>query len=412
YVDPFFKPNWSPDYLRSVNYITHFAVIKRNLVNKVGGFRAGYEGAQDWDLFLRVTRETQNIFHIPTILYSWRKSPSSTASRKYVGQVKIYAQKSQKKALEDDLKERNYTGRVVPTEYLGLWRVKYKINENPLVSIIIPTKDKYEYISRCLSSILKKTIYKNYELVIVDTGSTDREVLDLYKNVKNSHNNTQIIKWQKEFNFASVSNLGVEKSNGDYIVLLNNDTEVTTPDWLESMLEHAQRPKVGAVGCKLLYPSGEIQHAGVILGIRGGSIQKGVAGHAFKYYTNRDHGEFFQMMHSVRDYSAVTAACLMISKNKYFKVGGIDPVFRVAFNDVDFCLKLHKKGFFNVYTPFAVLCHHESVSVGKPEAGTRDLEEFQKEINLMHKKWGNLLQQDPFYNSNLTLYKEDFSIKV
>lgn len=415
--DPFFKPDWSPDYLRSLNYITHFAILKKSLVEKIGGFRVGFEGAQDWDLFLRSTREIEKngnsrakIIHIPTILYSWRKSRSSTASGR--SWVKSYAYKNQKKVLEDDLSARNFSGEVISTGLTGIWRVKYSLIDKPLISIVIPTKEKYSFIYKCINSILNKTTYPNYELIIVDSGSTDQRILDFYESVKKRHNETKILTWENKFNFSSVCNFGVEKSKGEYIVLLNNDTEVIVSDWLEAMLEHAQRKEVGAVGCKLLYPNFKIQHAGVILGIRGGVIEKGVAGHAFKMSENTDQGEHFQAIHSVRNYIAVTAACLMISKEKYNIVGGLDPIFRIAFNDVDFCLKVHKQNLFNVYTPYSVLYHHESVTVGTPEQGNRDMEEFRKEIEWMHEKWGNLLQKDPFYNSNLTLDHEDFSLKI
>ncbi|GIW64577.1 MAG: glycosyl transferase family 2 [Patescibacteria group bacterium] len=422
HVDPFFKPDWSPDYLRSINYITHFAVLKKSLINAVDGFRIGTEGAQDWDLFLRATYWLEKnighchpldkknpIQHISTVLYSWRKTSQSTASEKHAGNVKNYAYKNQKKVLEDDLKRRKYEGEVLPTKYLGLWRVRYKIIGNPLVSIIIPTKDKYEYISKCLNSILKKTTYKNYELVIIDTGSKDKKVWQLYEKVKSKHKNTQVLKWSKEFNFSAVCNFGAKKSRGEYLLFLNNDTEVITPDWIEGMLEHAQRKEIGAVGCKLLYPNGTIQHAGVILGIKGGITKYGIAGHAFKYFNNGDNGQFFQQLHSIKNYSAITAACLLINKKKFID---FDIKFKIAFNDVDFNLKLLTRFFFNLYTPFCVLKHYESISVGLPQKGTRDIKEFKNEILRMYKKWKHILNKDPFYNKNLTLTKENYSLQL
>jgi glycosyltransferase involved in cell wall biosynthesis len=422
HVDPFFKPDWSPDYLRSINYITHFAVLKKSLIDKIGGFRVGTEGAQDWDLFLRASFYLEKnighchpldkknpIQHISTILYSWRKTSQSTASEKHASTVKNYAYKNQKKVLEDDLKRRGYEGWVEPTKYLGLWRVRYKIIGNPLVSIIIPTKDKYEYISRCLNSIIKKTSYKNYELVIVDTGSTDRKVWQLYEKIKKIHQNTQVLNWNKSFNFSSVCNFGAEKGRGEYLLFLNNDTEIITPDWIEGMLEHGQRREIGAVGCKLLYPDGRIQHAGVILGIKGGISKYGIAGHAFKYFDNCDNGQFFQQLHSIKNYSAVTAACLLIKKQKFIN---FDLKFRIAFNDVDFNLRLLTKKYFNLYTPFAILKHYESISVGKPEKGNRDPKEFKKEILKMYKKWKKLLLNDPFYNKNLSKTIENYDLDL
>lgn len=418
--DPYFKPNWSPDYLRSLNYITHFAVLKKSLIDKIGGLREDFEGAQDWDLFLRATRELGEknpisevfkgkIIHIPKVLYSWRKTVESTASGK--SNVKNYAYDNQRKALEDDLRARKIEGEVVPTTLSGVWRVKYKIIEEPLVSIVIPTKDKFDYIKRCLESIKRKSTYQNYEIVLVDTGSTDRKVLKLYKDFKTTNANFRLFNWNEKFNFSAVCNFGVKEANGKYVLLLNNDTEVITPDWIESMLEHAQREDVGAVGCKLLFPDNRIQHAGVILGIKGGNIRKGVAGHAFKRQKRDDRVVNFQVVDAVRNWSAVTAACVMISKEKYEEVMGQDPTFRIAYNDVDFCLRLSRKGYFNVFTPYTVLYHHESVSVGTPERGDRDLLEFRREINLMHQKWGKLLMSDPFYNPNLSLTTEDFNLK-
>ncbi|GIW65404.1 MAG: glycosyl transferase family 2 [Candidatus Parcubacteria bacterium] len=422
HIDPFFKPDWSPDYLRSINYITHFAVLKKTLIDAIGGFRVGTEGAQDWDLFLRATYWLEKnidhchpldpknpIQHIPTVLYSWRKTTQSTASEKHAEFVKSYAYKNQKKVLEDDLKRRGYEGEVLPTKYLGLWRVKYKIKGNPLVSIIIPTKDKYEYISRCLNSILKKTTYKNFELVIVDTGSTDEKVWKLYEKVKKKHKKTQILKWKKEFNFSAVCNYGAEKAKGEFFLFLNNDTEVITPDWIEGMLEHVQRKEIGAVGCKLLYPNRRIQHAGIVLGIRGGPIKKGIAGHILKGVRDGiDLGIYSSLLYSVKNYSGVTAASLMINKNKFLN---FDTKFKIAFNDVDLNLRILKNKYFNLCNCDIKLYHYESISVGKPGETTRDVNLFRKEIERMYKKWDWILENDPFYNKNFSLNNEWIEIE-
>jgi len=377
HVNPFFKPDWSPDYLRSINYITHFAVLKKTLVDKIGGFRKGTEGAQDWDLFLRASYWLEKnighchpldkknpIQHISTILYSWRKSSESTASEKHINIVKKYAYKNQKKVLEDDLKRRNYQGWVESTKYLSVWRIRYKIIGNPLVSIIIPTKDKYEYISRCLNSIIKKTTYKNYELIIVDTGSIDKRVWQLYRQIKNQHKNTQILKWNKKFNFSSVCNFGAEKSRGEYLLFLNNDTEVITPDWIEGMLEHGQRKEIGAVGCMLIYPNKKIQHLGGLLGIKGDPKEIGIGGHAFKGIDVRTFKHFDEQ--AVKNYSFCTAACLLMKK-EYFRKNKFNEKFQIAFNDIDLNLNLLKKNLFNIVNPFSKLYHYESVSVGLPE---------------------------------------------
>lgn len=420
HLDPFFKPGWSPDYLRSVNYISHFSVIKRSLIKKVGGFREGFEGAQDWDLFLRVTEEiikrgdaSKKIVHIPKVLYSWRISPSSAASKNAINFAKKYAFNIQKMVLEDDLKRRRVEGKVLKTQYPNIWRVVYKIPIYAKVSIIIPTKDKYLFIKRCIYSILKRSTYKNFEIVIVDTGSSERKVWNFYSLLMKKYKNIRIINWDRKFNFSEVCNLGVEKSLGEYLIFLNNDTKVVTPNWIENMLEHSQRKEVGIVGVKLLFPNKRIQHAGVVLGISGGLVEKGVAGHPFKnFYNKKFNNGYALIVDAVRNCSAVTAACFMIKKSNFLRIGGFDPNFRIAFNDVDFCLKSLKFNLLNLYTPYAVLYHYESTSVGVPGRGDRDVKEFLNEVRLMHIKWGNTLKNDPYYNKNLTLDSEEYSIAV
>ena len=409
HIDPFLKPDWSPDYLRSINYITHFTVIKKDLVNKVGNFRPGFEGAQDWDLFLRCTRELKNenleIQHLPKILYSWRKSSESTASEKYISQIKKYVTPSQKKSLENDLKARGYRGQVLPTEYLGLWRVKYDIIGNPLVSIIIPTKDQCQYISKCLQSILKKTTYKNYEIIIVDTGSTDKKVFKLYKNLLECHsreggNPVAILNWHKQFNFAAVCNFAAQKSKGEYLLFLNNDTEVITPDWIQNLLVHAQRKEVGAVGCKLLYSNGTIQHAGVVFNPKNKLENMTLPDHAFKGFKDGyDHSINNSRIYGISNYLAVTGACLMIEKKKFLKAGQFDEKLKIAFNDVYLCLKLFKQGYINVFTPFSILVHHESISTKKPSDPNRNQEQFKKELKILYKKCSFLINNDPYFKN-------------
>jgi glycosyltransferase involved in cell wall biosynthesis len=435
HIDPFFKPDWSPDYLRSINYITHFAVLKKSLIDKIGGFIVGTEGAQDWDLFLRATFYLEKnighchpldkknpIQHISTILYSWRKTSQSTASEKYASTVKNYAYKNQKKVLEDDLKRRGYEGWVEPTKYLGLWRVRYKIIGNPLVSIIIPTKDKYEYISRCLNSIIKKTSYKNYELVIVDTGSTDKKVWQLYEKIrkeliklkKNCHscesrNPLIILRWQKPFNFSSVCNFGADKSRGEYLLFLNNDTEIITPDWIERMLEHGQRREIGAVGCLLLYEDKKIQHLGGVLGIKGDPNEIGIAGHAFRGIDIKTFKHFDE--EAVKNYSFVTAALMLIRKKNFELVKKFEKNFEIAFNDIDLNLKLLEKGLFNLVTPFSKSYHFESVSVKQPKERKQ---QWKKEIKLFIKKWNFLRENDPFFNRNFSrnIFGQWFHLKT
>lgn len=395
--DPFFKPGWSPDFLRSVNYITHFSTIRRSLVLKVKGFRAGYEGTQDWDLFLRVSRETDKVAHIPKVIYSWRMSGNSTAQDP---SAKEYAYTNQKKALLDDVKARGYEADINWQIPYSMWRIDYKLKKEALVSIIIPTKNAYEYIERCLRSIKEKTRYKNFEIVLMDTGSDDERVWDLYEQYKNLGKNFKLVKWTKEFNFAAVCDMGAEKAKGDYYLFLNNDTEVISPTWIEDMLGYAQQKEVGAVGCKLLYPNGKLQHGGIILGVGGLHGTPGIAGHYFPAFAENPPQDLAQLLYTggTRNFTAVTAAVVMVEKKKFWQVKGFDPNYRIAFNDVDFCLKLYAAGYRNVYLPHALLFHHESISVGAPGSKVRDVAEFDKEIKMMLSSWKDLIENDPFYH--------------
>jgi len=399
FTNPFFKPDWSPEYLRSVNYITHFAVLRKSLVDELGGFRTGYEGAQDWDLFLRVSRKTNKILHIPDVLYSWRMSPSSTAQH---SKNKQYAYKNQRKVLFDDIKARGLDARVVWEIPNFTWRIDYKTSTQPLVSIIIPTKDCYEILKTCLNSIRRKTNYKNYEVIVVDTGSTDSRVWKLYKSIKPKFRKFRVLKWQEEFNFSSVCNYGAEHAKGEYLLFLNNDTEVISRDWVKNMLGFAQQDGVGAVGCKLLYPNGLLQHGGIILGVGGDPAHgtPGIAGHFFPAHYNNPPQDPMQNQYlgGTRNFTAVTAACIMVKRDRFKHVKGFDPGFKIAFNDVDFCLKLFTAGYRNVFLPHVNLYHHESISVGTPGTERRDNSLFLHEINKMHDKWGQLIDNDPFYH--------------
>ena len=394
---PFFKPDWSPEFLRSINYITHFAVIRRELVNKVGGFRSGYEGAQDWDLFLRVSRETDKIHHIPTVIYSWRMSDTSTAKNP---SSKDYAYTNQHKVLEDDVKQRGMKAKVDWQIPLFMLRVKYELKKEAMVSIIIPTKDQYSFIEQCLRSIDEKTDYKNIEVIIVDTGSKDKRVWELYDKYKEKWSHLKIEKLNKKFNFAAVCDYGATFAKGEYLLFLNNDTQVISGSWVEDMLGYAQQDEIGAVGCKLYYPDGKLQHGGVILGVGGQDDTPGIAGHIFPAFRENPQQDPAQSLYDggTRNFMAVTAACVMVSKDKFNEVNGFDPVFQIAFNDVDLCLKLHKKGYRSVYLPHVELFHHESISVGKPGEKKRDETVFAKEIQLMLKKWKPLIENDPYYH--------------
>ncbi|KQC11251.1 MAG: hypothetical protein APR54_11095, partial [Candidatus Cloacimonas sp. SDB] len=404
---PFFKPDWSPDTFLSQNYLCHFSVIQRTLVDSVGGFRKGYDGSQDYDLFLRCTEKIppDQIGHIPNILYHWRMNEGSAANNP---SAKPYAFTSAKKALEDALIRRNLRGEVKEGLFPSTYRIQYAIIGNPCVSVIIPTKDNVHLLRRCIESILEKTEYDNYEIVIIDNQSSEDETFAYYHSLK-SHKKIKILYYNKPFNYSAINNFAVGHIESPYILFLNNDTEVVSNEWLSAMLEHAQRDCIGAVGAKLLYPNNQIQHAGVILGITGKPGKKGVAGHSNKYLPDGDNG-YFSSPHIIKNYSAVTAACLMMRREVFQEVGGFDENIGVAFNDVDLCLKIREKGYLIIYTPYAKLFHHESLTRGyedTPEKKRR----FNEEAYYVRKRWGDIIDKgDPYYNENLTKDKTDFSI--
>lgn len=396
FCEPFFKPDWSPDLLLSNNYICHFAVYKRKLLDDLQGMRDGFEGSQDYDLVLRATEITANIKHIPQVLYHWRKIPGSAAADI---NAKPYALASAKKALQEAIKRRRLLAEIEEGKWTGSFRAKRELQKKPLVSIIIPFRDKAGLLKRCVESILNKTSYFNYEILLVDNNSREEETKKYLEEI-GGNARARVLKYNEPFNFSSINNwVAREEARGEILVLLNNDTEVISADWLENMLEHALRPEVGAVGAKLVYPSNSVQHAGVIIGLNG------VANHAFNQ-VQADQDGYFGQLNVIRNYSAVTGACMMIRKDLYNEIGGLDEQnLRVAFNDVDLCLRLRQKGFLIVYTPFAELLHHESAS--------RGFDVSVDEIAYMQKKYGDLIQGgDPYYNPNLTRERFDFSLRV
>ena len=387
--DPFFKPDWSPEYLLSCNYICHFGVYRKHWVDAVAGFRAGFEGSQDYDLLLRITEHTTNVFHIPKILYHWRKVHGSTAS---LASAKSYSTDAGQKALQEHLQRTALAGRVSNQKQPNRYRVRPKIQVEPRVTIIIPTKDGVPVLKRCLESIEQKSTYKNYEIVIVDNNSAKPETAGYFKSLRH-----RVIPLHEPFNFSRINNFAAQQTTAPYLLFLNNDTEVISPEWLEAMLELCQLPGVGIVGAKLYYPNRSIQHAGVVLGVGG------VAGHSHKYFPQKNRG-YFDSLICIRNYSAVTAACMMVKREAFEAVGGFDEQIRVAFNDVDFCLRVRDKGYRIVWTPFAELFHHESVSRGYVLDA--------REIEFMKKRWGRTLLDDPYYSPNLTLKNENFGIRL
>jgi glycosyltransferase involved in cell wall biosynthesis len=396
---PFFKPDWSPDLLMGVNYITHFLVVKTDLLKEVNGLRSDFDGAQDYDLLLRLTEKTNKIVHIPKILYHWRLADGSTA--KEVGE-KSYADTAGQRALQEAVQRRRINAEVVeipdrPTNY----RLRFSLpKKQPMVSIVIPFKDKPELLKQCVESILTKTTYENYEIVLVSNNSEEKETFRLLDRLGKS-TKCRVYKWDFPFNYSKVNNFGVSKAKGEYIVLLNNDTEVITPEWLDELVGVSSQPGVGAVGPLLLYPDTKngIQHAGVILGM--GSM----AGHVFRHHQPGDWTHFGIPLWP-RNYLAVTAACMIVSRKLYDEVGGLDEAFIVAGNDVAFCLSLHEKGYRNIYWPYASLYHYESVSVGTYNNGIQS--DYDHSLKY-YKKYHEL--GDPYFNKNLDLMNEQIGMR-
>lgn len=385
---PHFKPDFSPDTLMSLNYICHFSVMRKSLVKKVGGFEIGLEGAQDHDLFLKMSDVTNKFYHIPKILYHWRMIEGSTAATL---SNKSYAQDKGKIAIENALKRRNLKGKVLK-DVSGYYLVKYNVKKNPLISIIIPTRDYSNILEKCLSSLYEKTTYKNFEVIVVNNNSQEEKTFQLFKKYKENYQNFRVIDANMEFNYSKINNMAVEKAKGEYIVLLNNDTEIITPDWLEIMVGYASLNHIGTVGVKLLYPDNTVQHGGVILGLGG------VASHAYIGASRNEYGAYGRLRVPY-NYSAVTAACLMVKREKFLNVNGLEEKLKVAYNDIDFNIKLLEKGFYNIFLPQVELYHHESKSRGY-DTTTEKYERFLKESDFMNKKWKDILDNDKFYNIN------------
>lgn len=398
---PHFKTDFNIDLLRSVNYICHLCVVKRNLYERVGKLNAEYDGAQDYDFVLRCVEQTENIVHIPKILYHWRAHKDSTAENP---ESKNYAFEAGRRAISAHLKRVGIDAEVLQVEPKGSYRVKYKMKETPLVSVIIPTKDHIDDLKKCLSSLENVNIYENIEYIVVENNSEKEETFEYYKKIEKENPKVKVVYWKgKGFNYPAINNLGVKYSSGKYLLFLNNDTEIRNADCIEEMVSQCQRKEVGAVGARLYYEDGTIQHAGVIVGLGG------VAGHAFLGYRHEDPG-YFGRIKLLQDYSAVTAACVMIDKNVFDEVKGFDEEYAVAFNDVDLCLKIREAGYLIVYDPYVELNHYESKSRGQEDTEEK-IRRFNSEIALFQRRWKNFLREgDPYYNPNLSLAKNDFSL--
>lgn len=400
--DPYFKSDFAPDTLRANNFICHFSIFKKELMDELGGFRSEFDGAQDYDIILRMSEKAKKIIHIPKILYHWRVHALSTA--KSGGTAKPYAYEAGIKAVQAHIDRIGLKGEVVSGNTLGTYKVNYEIKGNPKVSIIIPNKDYASTLKVCLKSIKKLTTYENYEIIVVENNSEEQKTFDYYDEI-NGKDKIKVVKYpEKGFNYSKIINYGVANSDGEYIIQLNNDTELITPNWIEEMLGFAQREDVGAVGAELFYPDKSIQHAGIIIGIGG------VAGHVFRNIPHGMHG-YFSKDAMIQNMSAVTAACIMASRKMYEAVGNMDEKFEVAFNDVDFCLKIREQGKLIVYNPYVQFIHYESKSRGFEDTLEKQ-KRFKGEVERFQNKWKKILKDgDPYYNINLRLDNDQCAIK-
>lgn len=403
--DPHFKSDWNPDLFFSQNYVSHLGVYRRELLVRINGFRTGVEGSQDQDLLLRCLPNisAEQIIHIPRVLYHWRAIEGSTALG---SDEKDYTTLAGAKALNDYFKEHGPQGvQVHKGGVSNTYRVKYPVPKPaPLVSLLIPTRDRLNLVETCVRSILNKSDYKNFEILILDNGSVESETLQFFKAIQHEDGRVRVLRYDHPFNYSAINNFGVQHAKGILIGLINNDIEVISAGWLTEMVSQVCRSEIGCVGAKLYFENDTIQHAGVVCSIGG------VAGHSHKYFP-RAHPGYFSRLFLHQAMSAVTAACLLVRREVYEEVGGLDEVnLRVAFNDVDFCLKVREAGYRNLWTPYAELYHYESISRGTEDTPEKQAR-FQTEVIFMQKKWGSALESDPFYNPNLTRDREDFSIK-
>lgn len=399
--DPAFKPDWSPDTLLSCNYVCHFSVVRKSILDRVGWFRDGYDGSQDYDLALRVSETTSRIKRIPKVLYHWRAASASVASDPT---VKPYAYLAAKKAIADHLARRGVAAEVLDGMFIGSYRVKYRVRPYQRVSIIIPTKDRANLLDRCVTSVLDKTTHQDFEVVVVDNQSQEEETHRVFERLTGDPR-VRILGYDQPFNFSAINNFAVRATDSEHVVFLNNDTEVINGEWLTAMLEFSQRQDVGAVGGRLYFPDRTIQHAGVIIGMGG------VAAHAFRDFAETSHG-YMGRIKIIQNLSAVTAACMMMRRGVFDEVGGFDESLAHAFNDVDLCLKVREKGYLIVYTPYAELFHHESASRGTEDTPERKAR-FAREVALMMNRWKHVFEAgDPYYNPNLTLEKPDFTLRM
>ncbi len=400
-----FKPDYSPDNLCANNYICHFSVFSRELLDSTQLFRSRFDGSQDHDMILRLTARAKHIVHIPRLLYYWRSHKGSVAGNI---QAKSYAIDAAKGAVGDYLRNKGYQYFEIESTraFETIFRIKYPIQKESHITIIIPNKDHESDLRRCITSILEKTTYSEYDILVIENNSTEPKIFAYYEELK-AHPQITVLTYKGEFNYSRINNYGANAASGEYLLFLNNDTEVITVNWLEELLMYAQRTDVGAVGAKLYYPDYTIQHAGIVLGL--GAHR--TAGHSH-YRVNKENLGYMGRLCYAQDVSAVTGACLMVKKTLFEQVQGLDEELAVALNDVDFCLKLRAMGYWNIFTPFAELFHYESNSRGMDLTG-QNAERYNKECALFKEKWGQVIDAgDPFYNVNFSLDRSDYSLKM
>lgn len=401
YFDPNFKPDFNLFRLRENNYICHIFVVKKSLTDETGLLRSEFDGAQDFDFILRCCEKAQKITHIPKVLYHWRCHMDSTAADP---SSKAYAYEAGRKAVREHYQRLGIDAKVEMTERPGWYRSHVKVQGNPLISVIIPNKDHTDDLELCLFSMTRKSTYRNYEILIVENNSEKEETFEYYKKLPDRYPKARVLTWEKEFNYSAINNFAAKEAKGEYLLFLNNDVEILTPDWMEEMLQNCQQENVAAVGAKLYYPDDTIQHAGVVLGLGG------IAGHIMCRASKEDPGYFGRMI-SVQEISAVTAACMMVKKSDFDAVGGLDETFQVAFNDIDLCMKFRAAGKKIIFTPYAELYHYESKSRGLEDTPEKQFR-FDKEVKRFQEKWAQQLEMgDPYYSPNLSVTEGDCSLR-
>ena len=399
YSEPEFKPDFNLFRLRENNYIGQFWAIRKEILEQAGKFDPEYDGAQDYDMLLRCSEQAENIVHIPKILCHSMKAENLITEEQ---EKKNW--EAGRKALEEHYRRAEVSATAELADKKGWYRSHLTISGEPMISVIIPSKDHINDLELCISSIEEKTTWKNYEIIIVENNSVEKETFVYYETLKNRYPNVRILTWKKEFNYSAINNFAVREAQGEYLLFLNNDVEIITESWLEEMLQLCQQKDVGMAGAKLYYPDDTIQHAGVVIGFGG------IAGHCFVQQKRGTTGYCHRII-CAQDYSAVTAACMMVKKSAFDAVGGLSEELAVAFNDIDFCMKLRKAGYLIVYNPYAELYHYESKSRGLEDTPEK-VARFNREIASFEKHWPEILRDgDPYYNPNLTLESQDFSLK-